>query len=134
MDETRISRRASLASLGGLVAGAVGVAGWRSVEEAGAGPAAVEAGLVGDAARVLQMLLPRLEQHGDRAFLETIQASAAAWRELMVEQGTRADRPMKPQVVAYELDRLLADDAIIAADSGTNTGFAARTSSSTYAG
>jgi protocatechuate 3,4-dioxygenase beta subunit len=46
MDDARISRRASLASLGGLVAGAVGLGGWRSVEEAGAGPAAVEAGLV----------------------------------------------------------------------------------------
>jgi protocatechuate 3,4-dioxygenase beta subunit len=46
MDETRISRRTSLASLGGLVAGAVGLGGWRAVEEAGAGPAAVEAGLV----------------------------------------------------------------------------------------
>lgn len=86
----------------------------------------VEAGLVGDAARVLQMLLPRLEPHDDRAFLEEIQASAAGWRELMVEQGTRTDAPMKPQVVAHELDKLLTDDAIIAADSGTNTGFAAR--------
>jgi protocatechuate 3,4-dioxygenase beta subunit len=46
MDEPRISRKASLTSLGGLVVGALGVAGWRSVEEAGAGPAAVEAGLV----------------------------------------------------------------------------------------
>jgi Dioxygenase len=46
MDGTRISRRASLASLGGLVAGAVGLGGWRAVEDAGAGPAAVEAGLV----------------------------------------------------------------------------------------
>jgi protocatechuate 3,4-dioxygenase beta subunit len=46
MDGKRISRRASLASLGGLVAGAVGLGGWRAVEEAGAGPAAVEAGLV----------------------------------------------------------------------------------------
>jgi protocatechuate 3,4-dioxygenase beta subunit len=46
MDESRISRKVSLASLGGLVAGAVGLAGWRSVDEAGAGPAAVEAGLV----------------------------------------------------------------------------------------
>ena len=47
MGESTISRRASLASLGGLVAGgAVGIAGWRSADEAGAGPAAVEAGLV----------------------------------------------------------------------------------------
>jgi protocatechuate 3,4-dioxygenase beta subunit len=46
MDETRVSRRASLASLGGLVAGAAGLAGWRAADEAGAGPAAVESGLV----------------------------------------------------------------------------------------
>ena len=46
MDEKRLSRRASLASLGGLVAGAAGIAGWRSAEDAGAGPAGVASGLV----------------------------------------------------------------------------------------
>jgi protocatechuate 3,4-dioxygenase beta subunit len=46
MDERRLSRRASLASLGGLVAGAAGLAGWRAADEAGAGPAAVASGLV----------------------------------------------------------------------------------------
>jgi protocatechuate 3,4-dioxygenase beta subunit len=46
MDEKRMSRRASLASLGGLVAGAAGFAGWRAAEEAGAGPAGVAAGVV----------------------------------------------------------------------------------------
>lgn len=46
MDDRRISRRASLASLGGLVAGAAGLAGVRAVEDAGAGPAAVASGLV----------------------------------------------------------------------------------------
>jgi len=46
MDEKRISRRASLASLGGFVAGAAGLAGWRAAEEAGAGPAGVASGLV----------------------------------------------------------------------------------------
>lgn len=46
MDEKRLSRRASLASLGGLVAGAAGLAGWRAAEEAGAGPAGVASGVV----------------------------------------------------------------------------------------
>ena len=49
-----------------------------------------------------------------------------AWRELMAERADRVDRPMKPQVVARELDRLLAHDAIVATNSGTNTGWAAR--------
>jgi len=44
----------------------------------------------------------------------------------MDERGTRADRPMKPQVVGYELNRLLDDDAIVVADSGTIATWAAR--------
>ena len=48
------------------------------------------------------------------------------WRELMQERGTRTDTPMKPQVVAHELNKLLADDAIVATDSGTITTWAAR--------
>src|SRR3954447_14223358 len=33
---------------------------------------------------------------------------------------------MKPQVVAFELNKLLRDDAIVTTDSGTNTSWAAR--------
>jgi pyruvate dehydrogenase (quinone) len=86
----------------------------------------VDAALVGDAARVMQMLLPRLDYHADRSFLETAQKGMQTWRELMNERGTRADMPMKPQVVAHELNKLLSDDAIIATDSGTVTTWAAR--------
>lgn len=86
----------------------------------------VEAGLVGDAVRVLRALLPRLDHHQDRSFLEQAQAGMRDWWDLMRERGTRADVPMKPQVVAHELNKLLADDAIIATDSGTITTWAAR--------
>ena len=41
-----MSRRASLASLGGLVAGAAGLAGLRVADKAGAGPAGVSSGLI----------------------------------------------------------------------------------------
>lgn len=86
----------------------------------------VDAALVGDSAAVLQSLLPRLEHHDDRRFLETAQRGMKDWRDLMVERGTRGDSPMKPQVVAYELDRLLRADAIVATDSGTITTWIAR--------
>jgi protocatechuate 3,4-dioxygenase beta subunit len=46
MDEPRISRRDSLLKLGGLLAGASAVGGWKVADEAGAGPAAVASGLV----------------------------------------------------------------------------------------
>lgn len=86
----------------------------------------VEAALVGDAARCLKALLPRLDHHTDRSFLETAQAGMKEWRALMEERGTRTDTPMKPQVVAHELDKLLRDDAIVATDSGTITTWVAR--------
>jgi pyruvate dehydrogenase (quinone)/pyruvate oxidase len=79
----------------------------------------VEIGLVGDTRRTLAALLPLLEQKPDRSFLETAQRGMEKWRRLMVEQGTRNDRPMKPQVVAHELGRRLSDSAIVCSDSGT---------------
>jgi pyruvate dehydrogenase (quinone) len=86
----------------------------------------VEAGLVGDCARVLRTLLSLLDQRADRSFLEQAQAGMREWKALMEERGTRQDKPMKPQVVAHELNRLLRDDAIVATDSGTITTWIAR--------
>ena len=72
----------------------------------------VEVGLVGDSARTLQALLPRLTRKSERGFLESAQQRMKAWRELMDERATRMDSPMKPQVLAHELGRRLDADAI----------------------
>jgi pyruvate dehydrogenase (quinone) len=48
------------------------------------------------------------------------------WRQMMNEHGTRTDLPMKPQVVTYQLNRLLNDNAIISSDSGTIATWTAR--------
>jgi pyruvate dehydrogenase (quinone) len=79
----------------------------------------VEVGLVGDAARTLGALLPRLGRKADRGFLETAQAGMKKWQALMEERASRGDRPMKPQVVAHELGRRLRGDAVVCCDSGT---------------
>jgi pyruvate dehydrogenase (quinone)/pyruvate oxidase len=76
-------------------------------------------GLVGDSQRTLQALMPMLQRHDDRRFLETAQQGMVEWWALMEERGTRPDVPMKPQVVAWELGQRLRDDAIVCADSGT---------------
>ncbi|WP_213290501.1 thiamine pyrophosphate-dependent enzyme [Bradyrhizobium sp. sGM-13] len=86
----------------------------------------VEAGLVGDTAKALQALLRRLDYRDDRSFLEQTQAGMKEWNDLMIERGTRSDKPMKPEVVAHELNKLIADDAIVATDSGTITTWIAR--------
>jgi protocatechuate 3,4-dioxygenase beta subunit len=46
MDDSRITRRSTLLRAGGLLAGALGVGGWRSATSDGAGPAAVASGEV----------------------------------------------------------------------------------------
>jgi pyruvate dehydrogenase (quinone) len=79
----------------------------------------VEIGLVGDSQRVVEQLLPLLENHRDRSFLEKAQKGKQEWLELMEEQGTRQDTPMKPQVLAWELGKRLREDAIVSCDSGT---------------
>jgi pyruvate dehydrogenase (quinone) len=79
----------------------------------------VEVGLVGDSLRTLQQLLPMLEYHEDRSFLQKAQDGMRAWWELMEERGTSQDTPMKPQVVAWELGKRLSENAIISCDSGT---------------
>jgi pyruvate dehydrogenase (quinone) len=86
----------------------------------------VDVGLVGDSRATLEALLPLLKRREDRAFLEKAQERMRDWRKLMVERGTRSDMPMKPQVVAYELNRALSDDAIVCSDSGTIATWVAR--------
>ena len=86
----------------------------------------VEVGLVGDSRRVLEQLLPLLDHHTDRKFLEKAQEGMQKWSSLMEERGTRQDMPMKPQVLAWELGKRLREDAILSCDSGTITTWWAR--------
>jgi pyruvate dehydrogenase (quinone) len=79
----------------------------------------VEVGLVGDSRRTLQLLLPMLKRNDNRKFLDTAQAQMRDWWTLMEAQGSRMDKPMKPQVVAWELGKRLSDNAIVSTDSGT---------------
>jgi len=85
-----------------------------------------DVGLVGDCKDVLRELLPLVEQKSDKGFLTEAQEQMRDWNELLKIRGTRTDTPMKPQVVAYELNKLLRDDAIVSADSGTIATWAAR--------
>jgi pyruvate dehydrogenase (quinone) len=86
----------------------------------------VEVGLVGDSRDVLRELLPLVQAKADRSFLEKARSRMTKWREMLETRGTRTDVPMKPQVVTYSLNKLLAADAIVSADSGTIATWAAR--------
>ncbi|HEV8581415.1 MAG TPA: thiamine pyrophosphate-dependent enzyme [Thermoanaerobaculia bacterium] len=79
----------------------------------------VEVGLIGDSRATLLELLPLLKRNEDRGFLQKAQEEMRDWWRLMEERATRQDKPMKPQVVAWELGKRLRDDAILSCDSGT---------------
>lgn len=86
----------------------------------------VEIGLVGDSRNTLRELIPLLKHKQDRSFLQAAQAGMKDWWEVMEKRATRRDKPMKPQVVAWELGNRLRDDAIVSSDSGTITTWWAR--------
>ena len=86
----------------------------------------VEVGLVGDSRRVLQELLPRIKRNKHRGFLKEAQDQMRDWWKIMQQRGTRQDKPMKPQVVAWELGKRLSSTAIVSADTGTVTTWFAR--------
>src|SRR5438094_1361243 len=86
----------------------------------------VEVGLVGDSASTLRELIPLLRRKEDRSLLSAAQAGMKDWWQVMEKRATRRDKPMKPQVVAWELGKLLHDDAIVSCDSGTITTWWAR--------
>ncbi len=78
-----------------------------------------EVGIVADCRKAIEALLPRIKQSKHRSFLEKAQSENKKWHKKMEEQGSRMDKPMKPQVVAWELGKRLRDDAIVSCDSGT---------------
>jgi pyruvate dehydrogenase (quinone) len=87
---------------------------------------AVDLPIVGDVRRTLTDLLPLLERQSDRHFLEQIQAKMTQWNQALHRIETSSKVPLQPQVVARQVSELLAPDAFISLDCGSNTFFAAR--------
>jgi pyruvate dehydrogenase (quinone) len=85
-----------------------------------------EVGLVGDARRTLQVLISRLKPHADRSFLELAQRRKREWDELLDTAASNGHDVLTPDRLARDVGRRLADDALVAWDSGHNTGVLAR--------
>jgi pyruvate dehydrogenase (quinone)/pyruvate decarboxylase len=86
----------------------------------------VEIGLVGDVKATLNGLLPMLQRKNDRAFLTEAQRRMADWNAMLDRIEKTRQSPMRPQTVIRAVSDLIADDAVISLDCGTNTHFSAR--------
>ncbi|TIQ36212.1 MAG: pyruvate oxidase [Mesorhizobium sp.] len=86
----------------------------------------VEAGLVGDAAETLRALNLKLKPKADGAFLAAARTRMQEWRKMMRLSEDGEGHPLKPQLIARAFGERLADNTILAVDSGQNTELAAR--------
>ena len=86
----------------------------------------IDVGLTGDAPATLRAFIPLLERRADRSFLARAQERMGEWIALMKTRSSRAESPMKPQVIAAAVNDHLLENAIVTTDSGTNTTWAAR--------
>jgi pyruvate dehydrogenase (quinone) len=86
----------------------------------------VDVPLIGDAQETLRALIPLLERKEDRSWREKIEREVEEWWRVLEAQATLAADPVNPQRVAFELSKVLPDDAIVTADSGSSTNWWAR--------
>jgi pyruvate dehydrogenase (quinone) len=86
----------------------------------------VEVGLIGDARKTLRLLNARLKAHADRGFLERSQRRKRDWLDLLERSLDNGTGRLTPGKLAREVGRRLRDDALVAWDSGHNTGVLAR--------
>jgi pyruvate dehydrogenase (quinone) len=86
----------------------------------------VEVGLAGDARHTLRVLIARLKAHADRSFLELAQRRKRDWDQLLQASADRVTETLTPDRLARDVGRRLAPDALVAWDSGHNTGVLAR--------
>jgi len=85
-----------------------------------------ELGLVGDVKVTLAALLPFLQRKTERSFLSEAQRRMRDWSALLDRMENSPRTPLSPTVVIRALSDLIADDAVISLDCGTNTHFSAR--------
>ncbi|MFF9197725.1 thiamine pyrophosphate-requiring protein [Streptomyces sp. NPDC014779] len=85
-----------------------------------------EVNLVGDAAATLRRLVPLLTRKEDRSWQHTVTEGVRRWRTVMERRAALSADPVNPEYVAHVLDRMLPDDAMISADSGSVANWYAR--------
>ncbi|MEU9442702.1 thiamine pyrophosphate-requiring protein [Streptomyces sp. NPDC048304] len=86
-----------------------------------------EVNLVGDAKATLRRLIPMLKSdRGGREWHDTVCANVKRWHETMERRAHLSADPINPEYVAWALDPLLPDNAILTSDSGSVANWYAR--------
>ena len=82
--------------------------------------------LIGDAVDTLQALLPHLHQKEDTSWREQLGKNKQEWIAIEDDRAHQSADPINPQLLYYELNKALPDNAILTGDAGTPTNWMAR--------
>jgi pyruvate dehydrogenase (quinone) len=82
--------------------------------------------LVGDSKDTLHALIPMLRRKEDRRWRALIEEEVLTWRRVLDDRAHQEGTPVNPQLVFYELNKLLPDNCITTSDSGSATNWWAR--------
>jgi pyruvate dehydrogenase (quinone) len=86
-----------------------------------------EVNLVGDAAATLRALLPLLRRKDSRAgWQESVIKNVERWHQILERRAALSADPVNPEYVTRVLDRLLPENAVLTADSGSAANWYAR--------
>lgn len=86
-----------------------------------------EVNLVGDAQATLRWLLPKLgrSKHRDK-WRRGVEASVERWYGVLARRAEVSAEPINPEYVAHCLDRVIPENAVLTADSGSVANWYAR--------
>jgi pyruvate dehydrogenase (quinone) len=85
--------------------------------------------IVADAGSALSALIPLLERKEDRSWRKTIEDNVAHWRNTLERRAmtdSERDGTVNPMRLVWELNRVIPENAIVSADSGSSANWYAR--------
>ncbi|MDQ2679959.1 MAG: thiamine pyrophosphate-requiring protein [Candidatus Eremiobacteraeota bacterium] len=85
-----------------------------------------EVNLIGDSAYTLRALLPLLKQNAQTGWRENIARGKESWQQDEHDRSHVEGPLLNPQLVFWELNERLPDNAILSSDAGTSTNWFAR--------
>lgn len=86
----------------------------------------VDVGLIGDTKNVLAALTEASEKVTGRKFLKACQENMKAWNRWLEEDRNNDSKPIRPELLMSEIEKISTDDTVFSVDVGTSTVWSTR--------
>lgn len=86
----------------------------------------VDVGLIGDTKNVLSALTKSVDKVSNRKFLEACQENMKTWNKWLDEDRASNDKPIRPERLMAEIEKIANNDTVYSIDVGTSTVWSTR--------